>query len=227
MKKLWLIAPVLLAALAALAQAGPGDIKKVLESIGQQLGADTKGLLARSYQQRTAIQLKGEDKGATLAQVSFGPDGKPVVTPLSAPQEPQGRQKRGVRGAIQKEAKEDFKEDVEGLVKLANGYLLLNQAKIQELLQKSEVSFIPTEGQVKLTTTGFLQPGDKVFRKFDAKTYRQVHTRVETSAGGSPATIVATYQTLPSGLTYCAQTEIAVPAKGLIITLNTMNYQPQ
>jgi hypothetical protein len=230
MKKAILATLILsLTALLALAQAGggAGDAKKTLESIGQQLGKDTAGLLKESYQQRTAIQMKGEDKGATLAQVAFGPDGKPLVTPISAPPPETGRQKRGVRGAVQKDVKEGVSEEIQGLVKLANGYLMVNQAKMQELLQKAEVSFIPGEGTVKLSVQNFLQPGDKVFRKFDGKTFRQMHTRVETAAGGSPVTIEATYQTLPSGLTYCAQTEISVPAKGLKITLNTTNYQPQ
>lgn len=42
---------------------------------------------------------------------------------------------------------------------------------------------------------------------------------------GDPVTIVATYQTLPSGLTTCFQTEISLPARRLNITLNTMNHQ--
>ena len=220
---------VALAGLVVFAQAGPApaEVKKILEGVGQQLGKDTAGLLKFSYQQRTAVQMKGEDKGVTLAQVAFGPDGRPLVTPLSAPPPESGRQKRGLRGAIKKDMTEDAKQEVEDLVKLSSGYLMLSQAKTQELLQKSEVQIVPAEGTVKLVTKGFLEPGDQVFRKFDGKTYRQMDTRVDTSVEGNPITIVATYQTLPSGLTYCSQTEISVPAKGLKITVNTMNYQPQ
>lgn len=229
MRNIGIIGMLLAAGLMALAQAGagPAEVKKILEGVGQQLGKDTAGLLKFSYQQRTAIQMKGEDKEATLAQVAFGPDGKPIVTPISAPPPETGRQKRGIRGAVQKEVKEGVSEEIQGLVKLSNGYLMLNKDKMQQLLQKSEVSILPAEGAVKLVAKDFLQPGDQVFRKFDSKTFQQTHTRVETSAGGNPVTIVATYQSLPSGLTYCAQTEITVPAKGLKITLNTMNYQPQ
>jgi hypothetical protein len=62
---------------------------------------------------------------------------------------------------------------------------------------------------------------------FDGKTGRQVQMSVETSTRRCPVTVVATYQTLPSGLTTFAQADITVTARELNIRLNTMNYQQQ
>lgn len=220
---------VALAGPVASAQAGKGqgEAKKILEGVGQQLGKDMKGLLKYTYQQRTAIESRGEERGTTLVQVAFSPEGKPLITPLSAPKEDEGRRKRPARRAIENEVKANAKEEVEALVKLSASYLTLGPEAIQGLLEKAEVSVNPSDGTVKLEASELVRPGDRVYRKFDGKLFHQTHTRVETSYDGDTVTIVATYKTLDSGLTVCQQTEIAVPAKGLKITVNTMNYQQQ
>jgi len=202
-------------------------VKRLRDRIGEQLDEDANGLLTHSYQQRIEFQFRGERKSTTLVQVAFKPDGKLLITPMGAVAESGGRKRVGLLGALQDGFAQKDLEEVEELVSLAHSYLLLSPAKRQAFLEKSEVSILSAEEIIKLVGKDLLERGDQVIRTFDGKTGQPVQTGVETSVGRDAVTILATYQTLPSGLTTCAQTEIAVPARKLTITLNTMNYQPQ
>ncbi len=223
---------ILLLALAGavLAQApakvamNPATDKPLLAGIGQQLGANLQALMTYTYQQRVQVQINGEDKGTTLVEVAFGPDGKPIVTPMSSTP-PQGRQRHGLRGAVQKNMEEDAKKEIDGLVKLAAGYTMLSPPKVQEMLQKAEALLIPAQNSLRLDVKSFLVAGDSANFKFDAASNRQTHAHVETTAEGKPVIIDAQFQTLATGLTTCAQTMINVPSKGIFITVNTFDYQ--
>lgn len=218
------------AALAATAQAptkvplNPAADKPLLAAVAKQTGANLQALVTYTYQQRVQVQMNGEDKGTTLVEIAFGPDGKPIVTPMSSTP-PQGRQRRGIRGAVQKDMEGDVKKEIDGLVKLASGYTVLSPPMIQEMVQKAETLMIPAQNAIRLDVKSFLVPGDEANFKFDAASSRQTHAHVETSADGKPVTIDAQYQTLPTGLTACAQTLINVPSKGILITVNTFDYQ--
>lgn len=229
-QKFAILGAVLILAVAALAQTptkvplNPATDKTLVAGIGQQLGANMQALVTYTYKQRVQVTVNGEDKGTSLFQIAFGPDGKPLVTTLSSTP-PQGRQRHGLRGAVQKDMEEQAKGEIDGLVKLAAGYTMLGPPKIKDLLGKGLVLMIPAENAIRIDVKGFLVAGDEANYKFDAANNRQSHVHVVTSTGGNPVTIDAQFQTLPSGLTTCAQTQINVPAKGIFITLNTFGYE--
>jgi hypothetical protein len=231
MKRVFVGASLLVLAAALMAQAPPTKVplnpaadKPLLAAVAKQAGANLQALMTYTYQQRVQVQINGEDKGTTLVEVAFGPDGKPLVTPISSTP-PQGRQRRGLRGDIQKSMEAEAKQEIDGLLKLAAGYTMLSPPKIQEMVQKAETLMIPAQNAIRLDVKGFLVAGDEADFKFDAASNRQRHAHVETSAGGNPVVIDAQFQNLPTGLTTCAQTMINVPAKGIFITVNTFDYQ--
>lgn len=202
-------------------------VKRLLDRIGEQLEADASGVATRTHQQRIESQFRGASKGAALVQVAYRPDGTMLVTPISAPQEPAGRQRVGLLGVLQDGLAQDAARDVDGLVKLAAAYLTFDHGTIQDLLEKSEVSILPAAGTVKLTADGLVHKGDHVVATFDGKTWRQRHTSIAMASGTDAVTIAATYQTLPSGLTCCDVTEVMAPAKGIRLVIHSLNYQPQ
>jgi hypothetical protein len=197
--------------------------QELLTAITQKMGQSMQALTGYSYKQRTEVQIKGETKSVALVQVAFGPDKKPIVTTLSSqPSEDTGR---GLRGRIRKEKADEMKEAVQELIQLSNSYLTLSQEKLQQLVRQGKVLVSPDSGNVTVEVSGLLQMGDQMAMNCEGKTMNRTQTQVQTTADGSPVTITAQYQTLPTGLNYNAQTVVNVPAKGLQITLNTMNYQ--
>ncbi len=184
-----------------------------------------QALTGYSYQQRTEVQVKGETKSVQLSQVAFDPNKQPLITPISV--EPPEDTGRGLRGRIKEKKAEEMKEEVQKLVQLSNGYLMLSQERLQQLVRQGQVLVNPDNGNVRVDVSGLLQMGDHIMMNCDGMTKNRMQTQVQTTADGNPVAITAQYQTLPTGLNYIAQTIISVPAKGLQIMINTMNYQRQ
>jgi hypothetical protein len=222
---LWLLA-VLLSAFPASAQVEPGSVShQILSSIGVKMVESMKALTDYSYQQRTAVQVNGETKSVTLSQVAFDPNKQPLITVISVqPPEDTGR---GLRGMIKKEKIKEMKEEVAGLVQLANSYLILNPEKMVALAARAQVLVNPNDGTVHVDASNFLQSGDHITMICNGDTKNRIQVQVQTAAQGNPVTVIAQYQVLPTGLNYDAQTTISVAAKGLQIMINTMNYQKQ
>lgn len=120
-----------------------------------------------------------------------------------------------------------MKEEVQKLVQLSNSYLMLSNEKMQQLVRQGRVMVNPDNGNVRVDALGLVQTGDHVTMNCDGMTKNRIQTQVQTTTDGTPMTITALYQTLPTGLNYNAQTVISVPAKGLQIMINTLNYQRQ
>jgi hypothetical protein len=219
------VATVLVPAWAQAQGRGPEELK-ILAQVGIQIGENMKALTGYSFQQRTAVNLEGEQKNVTLVQVAFGPGGQPLITTLSSqPSEDLGR--GPLRRKIKEEKIEEMKDEIEQVVQLSNSYLMLNQQKLTQLGQLAQVWVTPGGGQIRVVASGFQQPGDQVTISCDGQTKRQTQTQVTTSIFGGPMTVTAQYQQWSTGLNYNIQTVINVPGKELQITINTMNYMKQ
>ena len=204
------------------AQAG----QELIGAVTQQMGQSMQALTGYSYQQRTEVQVKGETKSVQLSQVAFGPNRQPMITPLS--EEPAEKKEHGLRGRIKEEKAAEMKEEIQQLVQLSNNYLMLSQDKMQQLVRQGQALVSPDSGNVRVEVSGLLQPADHMTMNCDGMMKNRMQVQVQTAAAdGSPVAVTALYQTLPTGLNYNAQTVIAVPSKGLQITINTLNYQKQ
>jgi hypothetical protein len=104
---------------------------------------------------------------------------------------------------------------------------MLKGAQIQQLIQQGQVWVNPGSGSVRVDVSNFLQPGDHMTMNCDGMTKNRMQAQVQAVSNGTPLTINAVFQTLPTGLDYLAQTTINVPSKGLQITINTLNYIKQ
>ena len=215
------LAMLVLGAVPACAQ----ESQELLATISQQVGRSMQSLTGYSFQRRTEVQVDGDTKSVQLVQVAFGPDRQPLVTPIGAP--PPEDTGFGLRGLIEKRKAEEMKEEVRNLVQLSNSYLVPSQVEMQQLFGQAQVFVNPDSGVVRVDVSDLLQMGDHVTMNCDGLTKNRTQTQVRTFTNGNPVTINAVYQTLPTGLNYNAQTVINVPANGLQITINTMNYQQQ
>ena len=221
-----LIVGTLLAPAWAQAPAQSTQNLEVLTLVGAQMGANMKALKGYTFQQRTAAQINGELKNVKLVQVAFTPQGETLVTTLSSEPPEQLHGGPFMRHVEEDKAKE-MKGEIEQVVALSNSYLNLNQQGLQQLGRMAQAWMSPDGNTIRVTASGFQQPGDQVTITCDGATKRQLQTQVNTSIFGGPMTINAQYQQWPSGLNYNAQTVINVPGKSMQITINTMNYIKQ
>jgi hypothetical protein len=216
----------LLVALAGLVFAQAAPVQSQPPEWLQLMAKSLQALPQYTFKQSTVMKMKGEIKSNTLSQVSFGPDGKPQSTPLSAPPPEQDSGGRGRRGRIKEKVvenkKEEMQEYIQQLVKLSNSYLILSKDKMQALAKSGQVSQDATGMQI--IAQDFMQPGDKLILTFDPATKRQRKTMATTTLDGGPVTVTAVYQDLADGLTYNAQTIISAPKKEIEMTMQTFEY---
>jgi hypothetical protein len=231
-RRVFLLTMVSLVVLACLgpaqAQAPAQSTKnlEVLALIGAQMGESMKALTGYSFQRRTAVTINGEQENVTLVQVAFGPGGQPLITTLSS--EPQKELRGGpFMRRIEENKIAEMKGEIDQVMQLANSYLMLNQDTLGQLGRIAQVWQNPDGSLIRVTASGFQQPGDQVTITCDGQTKRQTETQVTTSIFGGQMTILAHYQKLATGLNYNSQTMIYVPAKGIQIAINTFNYIKQ
>lgn len=221
-----LIAATLLAVPYARGQPGGNQNGADLAAIRRNMTQNMLALGSYGFQRRTAVQVNGEPKGVTLVQVDMSPNRQPVITQLGGEPTtyPTG-------GPLMQKLKERESNEIQGkvqqLVQLADQYISLDREGMQKFFEQSRVLVNREGGVIRLDTSGFRQPGDRMTIVCDRNTMRQLETNVSTTAFGKLVTIVAQYQTLPSGITYNVQTLINVPADHLQITINTFNYWQQ
>ncbi|HME44654.1 MAG TPA: hypothetical protein VKF36_16310 [Syntrophorhabdales bacterium] len=199
---------------------------EVLAMVGAQMGANMRALKGYTFQQRTAAQVNGELKNVKLVQVAFTPQGETLVTTLSS-EPPEQLHGGPFMRHIEEDKAKEMKGEIEQVVALSNSYLMLDQQGLQQLGRMAQAWMSPDGSTIRVTASGFQQPGDQVTITCDGATKRQLQTQVNTTIFGGPMTINAQYQQWPSGLNYNAQTVINVPGKSMQITINTMNYIKQ
>jgi len=199
---------------------------EVLAMVGAQMGQNMQALTGYTYQQRTAVQINGELKNVKLVQVAFGPDRQPLITTLSS-EPPEQLHGGPLMRHIEEDKAKEMKGEIEQVVQLSNSYLMLNQQSLQQLGRIAQAWTSPDGSSIRVTASGFQQPGDQITITCDGQTKRQQQTQVSTTIFGGPMTILATYRQWSTGLNYNDQTAINVPGKGMQITINTMNYMKQ
>jgi len=199
---------------------------EMLAMVGAQMGENMKALTGYTFQQRTAAQINGELKNVKLVQVAFTPQKETLVTTLSS-EPPEQLHGGPIMRHVEEDKAKEMKGEIEQVVALSNSYLNLNQQGLQQLGRMAQAWMSPDGNTIRVTASGFQQPGDQVTITCDGATKRQLQTQVTTTIFGGPMTILATYRQWPTGLNYNAETVINVPGKSMQITINTMNYIKQ
>ncbi len=131
----------------------------------------------------------------TLVQVAFGPDRQPLITTLSS--EPPEKLRGGpLRRHIEEDKAKEMKGEIEQVVQLSNSYVMLNQQSLQQLGRMAQAWMSPDGSSIRVTASGFQQPGDQVTITCDGATKRQTQTQVTTNIFGGPMTILAHIQAM-------------------------------
>jgi hypothetical protein len=106
-------------------------------SVDQRVAALKKSLMEdqvhlKQYQwiETTAVSFKGEEKSRTQNSCSYGVDGKVQKTPVGPP--PETKEKRGLRGKIIENKKEEMSEYMQQAVALVKFYVPPDPAKFRQ-----------------------------------------------------------------------------------------------
>lgn len=141
-------------------------------AIKQSLGASMAALRQYEWIETTVVSIKGEEKSRTQNQCYYGVDGKVRKTPVGPP--PADDKKRGLRGKIVENKKEEISDSVKEAVALVKQYVPPDSQLIHAAKAASKLSIVPpdSQGNVQVVIKDYLKVGDSLTLVANATTDR-------------------------------------------------------
>jgi hypothetical protein len=216
------------------AMAGPHGLMAQTDA-GQDRVAALKQSLAESQQllrqyewiETTAISLNGEEKSRKQNRCYYGADGVLQKVPVSAPAAEKG--KRGLRGKIAANKKEEMAEYMGKAAALVKSYIPPVPAKLQASQQAGKVSLDLLEPgkRVRVNFADYAKPGDKLGLELDVADNRLLGLTVASYLADAKDAVQldGKFALLDNGATYPKQITLNAPAKNITVTVENSGYR--
>jgi hypothetical protein len=217
-----LVAPTLVAQQPAAAP--PPDHATLVKQAFQK-----SAVAIRQYQwiETTALSLKGEEKSRTQASCYYGADGKVQKTPLAAP--PAEDKKRGLRGKVAENKKEEISESMKAAVALVHQYVPLDPARIDAAKAAGKLSVTPPDpkANVVVVIKDYLKAGDSVTINLNAATNLVTGLTVASYLADAKDAVglKVAFATLADGTLYAAMSNLAVASQNLAVSIENTGYK--
>lgn len=175
-----------------------------------------------TWNSRTEIIESGEVKDIRIELVNYGPNGQLQRSLIND----QGlRMPIGfLRRAIAVAKKQQLEEYLAGLRGLIEQYTLPSTGKVLDFMNQATTSGPDAAGLFQMTGNSVVVPGDSFTVWTDARTRQSGRVQVNTLFQGDMVNVTATFETIPSGLTYMSYAEATVGAKGLSVQVQNFNF---
>jgi hypothetical protein len=204
----------------------PQALQQKLAAVKQAAAANQQALRQYTWMETTQVSLNGEVKSTRQSSCRYGTDGKPQCVPIGPP--PAQNEKRGLRGRIVAEKKEeltDYMQQVKGVIGL---YVPPKGSQMEQAFQAGNASLTrPAAGEAALVFKNYAQQGDQMSLDFAMAVKKLAALSVNTYVNdpSSPVTMSVQFAPLPDGTNYPAQIVVNAPAKGIQVTVANSNYQ--
>ncbi len=198
-----------------------------IAAIKQNLITSQQNLKHYQWTETTAVSYKGEEKSRTANSCAYGADGKVVKTPVSAPAEAEG--KRGLRGKVVENKKEELGAYMQSAVALIKSYVPPDPAKIQACKEagKMTMTVIEPGKRAKIDFKDYEKPGDNLGVEIDLATNQILGLSVASYLADAKdaVNLSVAMAALPDGTGYPSTIKIDAPAKGLAVAITNAAYQ--
>ncbi len=209
------------------AQPAGNDIAARVAALKANLATNMQNLKTYQWTETQVLNLKGEDKSASQFTCSYGADGKVVKTPVTPKAE--ADKKRGIRGKVAENKKEDMSEYMQSALALIKSYIPPDPAKIQAAKDAGKISVTPMEGgkRVRLDIKDYAKPGDNLGIEVDA-----VNNQISALSVASylvdakdAVKLDVKMSALADGTGYPAHIMFDGASKSVKVTLNNSDYK--
>jgi hypothetical protein len=211
-------------ALAALA-AGQ-DMQQKAAAAKEAAARNQQALRSYSWITKTELSLRGEVKNTKIESCQYGPDGKVLKTELSEPPAPQEK-KRGLKGKIIAKKTGEMKKELEDSAALVHSYIPPAAEKIQAAIAAGKVTITPGTGAAAVRFADYEKAGDSLTLTMDSasKSIQQIAVDTWLDKPDKKVTLAVTFQSLPDGTNYAAETVLAIPGDKIEVRIENSNYQ--
>jgi hypothetical protein len=207
---------------SALAQQTPAEAAAVKAAQITEARKKNAALMRQyTWDSRTELIESGAIKDNRLELVHYAPDGTLQRSLLndSGASLPRGF----LRRAVAANRKKELEGYLTGLRSLLEQYTLSTTGKVLDFMT-SAMPAPDATGLLQMTGNSVVVPGDSLTVSTDPRTLQTRRVQVNSSYQGNAVQLTATFNTIPSGLTYMAYAEVTVPAKQMSVQVQNFNY---
>jgi len=175
-----------------------------------------------TWNSRTEIIEGGQVKDIRIELVNYGPDGQLQRSLIN---DQQSRMPIGfLRRAVAEAKKEQLENYLIGLRGLIEQYTMPTVGKVLDFMNQAATSGPDANGLFQMAGNNVVVPADSFTVWTDARTRQTRRVQVTTFFQGDAVNVTATFETIPSGLTYMSYAEANVGAKELSVQVQNFNY---
>lgn len=221
----------LLAATAIVAQeaAAPAGGTDHVTAIKQALQQSAAALRQYQWVETTAVSIKGEEKSRTQNTCYYGAEGKLQKTPVAAAPAEDSKKKRGVRGKIVENKKEEISGAAQEAVALVKQYVPPDPARIQAAKDAGRLTLTPPDpaGRVVVVIKDYLKPGDSLTIEVNAATnvISSLAVATFTDSAKDAVGMKVSWGSLADGTLYAATIHLDVVAQNLAVAIENSGYK--
>jgi len=195
--------------------------------IKQSLQKSAVALRQYQWVETTALSVKGEEKSRTQASCYYGADGKVQKTPIGAP--PAEDKKRGLRGKVAENKKEEISASMKEAVALVHQYIPPDPARIQAAKDSGRLTLTPpdSKGNVVVVVKDYLKPGDSMTIVLNVATNQVAGVTVATFTDSAKDAVglKVSFASFPDGTVYPAKTQLDVASQNLAVAIENTGYK--
>lgn len=211
----------------AVAQGQQQSPQERVAALKATLAASQAALRQYEWIETTVVSLKGEEKSRQQNRCYHGADGAVQKVPVTSPPPPE--KKRGLRGKIVENKKEELSDYMKQAVGLVRQYVPPDSARIQAVKDAGQVTLQPdgTGKRVRLTFAGYLKPGDSLGVDVDLASNRILGAKVSTylDSQQEPVTLDVRFSMLNDGTSYASNVALDAKAKNLNVAVQNSGYR--
>lgn len=200
------------------------DLQQKASAAKEAAARNQQALHAYSWITKTEISVKGEVKNTKVESCKYGPDGKVQKTELTEPPEQQSQ--RGMKGRMIAKKTGEMKEELEASAALVQKYVPPSADKLQAVIAAGKVSIAPGAATA-IRFADYEQSGDALTLTLDStsKSMQQISVDTWLDKPETKVTLAVTFQSLPDGTNYAAETVLNIPGDNLEVRIENSNYQ--
>jgi hypothetical protein len=221
----------LFAATAIVAQqpAAPAGGTDHVAAIKQSLGKSAAALKQYQWVETTVVSIKGEEKSRTQNNCFYGADGKVQKTPVAAAPAEDSKKKRGIRGKIVENKKEEISESTKEAVALVKQYVPPDPARIQAAKDTGRLSVTPPDatGRAAVLIKDYLKAGDSLTIDLNVatNTISGVTVATFTDSAKDKVGLKVSWGSFPDGTVYVATIHLDVASQNLAVAIENSGYK--
>jgi hypothetical protein len=203
------------------------EIQKKVDQIKENVAKNTASLRHYTWTEQQQIFYKGDVKNTQQFICRYGADGKIIKTALGAP--PPEKKKRGLRGKIAEDKKDDMKDYMQRAVALIRYYVPPVPQEVQAAAQSGKVMAggAGQPGVLQLLFSNYVKQGDSMSFQFEQASKRLLGIDIKSylDEPKNAVTLKVGYAVLPDGTNYAASTVVSAPEKDIQVNVTSTNFQ--